>query len=82
MVHGSAKKKKKQGSSKKRKPVNLQPQYASKFQKVLVSGSSVAASNVDFDDLPHPSMFPSNREETGFSIGDFHLHRYNHDRRV
>ncbi|KDO30752.1 hypothetical protein SPRG_04653 [Saprolegnia parasitica CBS 223.65] len=72
MVQSSSSKKKKSSKPKssKRKPVNLQPTYQSKFARH-------AAGSDDDPDSPSPSMlahdlFPSNHEE--MSLGDFHLH--------
>ncbi|CAK4123406.1 unnamed protein product [Aphanomyces euteiches] len=65
MVHASSSTKKKTKKSK-RKPVNLQPQYASKFLKVTDGDDSGDHDGVSAD------MFPLNHAE--FAQGDFHMH--------
>ncbi|OQR86781.1 hypothetical protein ACHHYP_09944 [Achlya hypogyna] len=70
MVAGSSGKKKKAAKkSSKRKPVNLQPAYQSKFAR------HSAGANDDDSSSSSPladDLFPSNREES--SLGDFHMH--------
>ncbi|RHY39670.1 hypothetical protein DYB30_004933 [Aphanomyces astaci] len=74
MVHGSSNGgKKKAKKAAKRKPVNLQPQYPSKFPKV-VHVDDGDSSAVDEHHVVSHDMYPSNHAE--YAQGDFHMHRY------
>ncbi|RHY17518.1 hypothetical protein DYB37_012344 [Aphanomyces astaci] len=72
MVHGSSNGgKKKAKKAAKRKPVNLQPQYPSKFPKV-VHVDDGDSSAVDEHHVVSHDMYPSNHAE--YAQGDFHMH--------
>jgi len=79
MVQSSSSKKKKNSKKSKRKPVNLQPQYQSKFRKVISTSSPKDSSNDDHHGFPGGmDMYPSNvhENEDDHSQGDFHMHRF------
>ncbi|KAF0713086.1 Aste57867_4526 [Aphanomyces stellatus] len=63
---------KKKTKKAKRKPVNLQPHYPSKFLKGADGGDIASDDNHDHHDEVSADMYPSNHAE--FSQGDFHMH--------
>ncbi|RHY26935.1 hypothetical protein DYB32_007709 [Aphanomyces invadans] len=75
MVHGSSSgSKKKTKKAAKRKPVNLQPQYLSKFPKLDHDHDDPDDGGVDVHEHVSHDMYPSNHAE--YAQGDFHMHRY------